>query len=132
MDGSQGEGGGQILRTSLALSVVTQQPIRIQNIRAKRKTPGLMQQHLTALRAARTICNATISGDALGSKEITFEPSAVAAGEYHFNVGTAGSTTLILQTILPALLTATGQSTVVIEGGTHNPLAPPFEFLVKT
>jgi RNA 3'-terminal phosphate cyclase (ATP) len=129
IDGSRGEGGGQILRTSLALSMVTGTPIRIVNIRARRAKPGLMRQHLTAVQAAARISNARVEGAAVGSREIAFTPSAVKPGDYHFAIGTAGSTTLILQTILPALILASGPTRLTLEGGTHNPQAPPFEFL---
>jgi RNA 3'-terminal phosphate cyclase (ATP) len=131
IDGSFGEGGGQILRTSLALSLTTLKPFRMVNIRAKRKKSGMLRQHLTALHAAKLIGQARVSGDNLGSSLITFEPDQVVPGEYHFAVGTAGSTTLVLQTILPALMTSSGQTKLSIEGGTHNPLAPPFEFVQK-
>jgi len=129
IDGSRGEGGGQVLRTSLALSMITGTPIRIDNIRARRAKPGLMRQHLTAVQAAARISNAHLEGDAVGSKEITFKPAAVTPGDHHFAIGTAGSTTLILQTVLPALILASGPSRLILEGGTHNPMAPPFEFL---
>ena len=129
LDGSFGEGGGQIVRSALALSILTQQPLTIYNIRANRKKPGLRQQHLTALRAAAQICNARLSGDKIGSNEIRFHPTPVFPGAYHFRVGTAGSTSLVLQTILPPLLMADDPSTITIEGGTHNPMAPPFHFL---
>lgn len=132
IDGSQGEGGGQVLRSSLALSLVTGTPFRITNIRAARKKPGLMRQHLTAVRAAADVGGAQLSGAEIGSKELTFEPKGVRPGEYHFNIGTAGSTTLVLQTVLPALLTASEASELVLEGGTHNMQAPPFDFLEKT
>lgn len=132
IDGSQGEGGGQILRSALALSLVTRQPFTIDNIRAGRKKPGLMRQHLTAVHAAAEVGQAQVTGAALGSARLTFEPAEVRAGEYHFAVGTAGSATLVLQTVLPALLRAHGPSTLRLEGGTHNPWAPPFDFLVKT
>ncbi len=132
IDGAQGEGGGQILRSALALSMVTGTPMRIHNIRAGRSKPGLMRQHLTALRAAAEVCHAQVGGDAIGSQEVTFTPGAVAPGDYHFSIGTAGSTTLVLQTILPALLRGSQPSTIVLEGGTHNPFAPPFDFLVRT
>lgn len=131
IDGSQGEGGGQVLRTSLALSVCTGRPLRIENIRAGRPKPGLMRQHLTAVRAAAAISDATVSGDAIGSRRLTFEPQTIRPGEYEFRIGTAGSTTLMLQTILPPLLTADGPSTIRLEGGTHNPHAPPFDFLAR-
>ena len=129
IDGSRGEGGGQVLRTSLALSMITGTPIRIVNIRARRSKPGLMRQHLTAVQAAAAVSKARVEGAAVGAREITFTPSAVTPGDYHFSIGTAGSTTLILQTVLPALILASGPSQLKLEGGTHNPLAPPFEFL---
>ncbi len=131
IDGSQGEGGGQVLRTSLALSMVTGRPFRIEKIRAGRKKPGLMRQHLTAVRAAAQVCNAKIGGDAIGSVELTFEPATVQPGNYQFAVGTAGSATLVLQTVLPALLLADQPSELTLEGGTHNPWAPPFDFLTR-
>ena len=131
IDGSVGEGGGQVLRTSLALSIVTGQGFSITNIRAGRKKPGLMRQHLACVHAARAICKAEVSGDELNSGEVQFIPAATGAmaGEYSFVVGSAGSTSLVLQTILPPLLMARGKSVVTIEGGTHNPTAPPFPFL---
>jgi RNA 3'-terminal phosphate cyclase (ATP) len=129
VDGSEGEGGGQILRTSLALSMITGTPVRIDKIRARRAKPGLMRQHLTSVLAAARVSNAHVQGAEVGSREITFAPSDIEAGDYHFAVGTAGSTTLILQTVLPALLLASGPSRLTLEGGTHNPMAPPFEFL---
>ena len=131
IDGSQGEGGGQIVRSSLALALVTGRPLTIDNIRAGREKPGLMRQHLTAVHAAVEICGGTVTGAAIGSRSLTFEPQPVRTGEYRFSVGTAGSATLVLQTVLPALLTASGPSTLFLEGGTHNPWAPPFEYLQK-
>lgn len=132
IDGSFGEGGGQILRTSLALSLVTGQPFRIEKIRAGRKNPGLLRQHLTAVKAATEIGQAEVNGNAIGSTQLTFTPRAIKAGDYAFAVGTAGSATLVLQTVLPALLQGTGETTTLtLEGGTHNPFAPPFDFLVK-
>jgi RNA 3'-terminal phosphate cyclase (ATP) len=131
IDGSQGEGGGQILRTALGLSLVTGQSFRMQNIRAGRQKPGLLRQHLTAVEAATRIGNATVDGAVLGSKELTFKPSRVKAGEHHFSVGTAGSATLVLQTVLPALIMGSVESTLTLEGGTHNPHAPPFDFLER-
>jgi len=131
IDGSFGEGGGQILRTSLSLSLVTGKPFRIDNIRANRKKPGLLRQHLTAVRAAAEI-GGEVEGASLGSRSITFTPGNVRPGDYRFAIGTAGSGTLVLQTILPALMTASGPSRIVIEGGTHNPLAPPFDFLERS
>jgi RNA 3'-terminal phosphate cyclase (ATP) len=132
IDGSYGEGGGQILRTALALSLVTAKPFRIENIRAGRKNPGLLRQHLTAVNAATEISRAEVTGAAIGSRELTFAPGSVVSGNYAFAVGTAGSTTLVLQTVLPALLIASGKSKLILEGGTHNPFAPPFDFLEKS
>lgn len=131
IDGSFGEGGGQILRTALALSLVTGKPFRIENIRAGRKTPGLLRQHLTAVNAATQISSGEVVGAAIGSRELTFAPGSVVSGDYKFAVGTAGSTTLVLQTVLPALLVARGESKLILEGGTHNPFAPPFDFLER-
>jgi RNA 3'-terminal phosphate cyclase (ATP) len=132
IDGSKGEGGGQILRSSLALSLVTGTPLKVHSIRAKRSRPGLMRQHLTAVRAAAEVGRAEVTGAEIGSREIVFRPQKKAdPGAYTFNVGSAGSTTLVLQTVLPALITAAGPSQITLEGGTHNPLAPPFDFLDK-
>jgi RNA 3'-terminal phosphate cyclase (ATP) len=129
LDGSEGEGGGQILRSALALALVRGEALAIHRIRAKRKRPGLLRQHLTAVHAAVAIGSAKVEGDRLGSDELYFEPRGVQHGEHRFAVGTAGSTTLVLQTVLWPLLVTPGESTVVVEGGTHNPLAPPFDFL---
>ncbi|MGZ5545237.1 MAG: RNA 3'-terminal phosphate cyclase [Limisphaerales bacterium] len=132
IDGSFGEGGGQILRTSLALSIVTGQAFLIRNIRAARRKPGLRRQHLAAVNAAAEIAKAKVEGASLGSRELTFKPESIAAGEYQFAVGTSGSATLVLQTILPALIVEEKSSTLILEGGTHNPHAPPFDFLQNT
>ena len=132
IDGSFGEGGGQILRTSLSLSLATGKPFCIEKIRAGRERPGLLRQHLTAVLAAAEIGAAEVEGATLGSTELTFSPGNVRPGEYKFTVGTAGSGTLVFQTILPALMLASGTSRLVIEGGTHNTAAPPFDFLAGT
>lgn len=132
IDGSFGEGGGQILRTALSLSLATGTPFRIENIRAARKKAGLLRQHLTAVLAAAEIGAAEIEGATLGSTALTFTPKSVRAGEYRFSVGTAGSGTLVFQTVLPALLRASAPARVTIEGGTHNNAAPPFDFLART
>ncbi|MBI2947909.1 MAG: RNA 3'-terminal phosphate cyclase [Verrucomicrobia bacterium] len=132
IDGSFGEGGGQILRTALSLALATGQEVRIEKIRAGREKPGLQRQHLAAVEAAAALGQACVEGAELGSREILFRPGPVAPGDYSFSVGTAGSATLVLQTILPALLTAAAPAALLLEGGTHNPLAPPFEFLAKT
>lgn len=129
IDGSAGEGGGQIIRSSLALSLITGRPFTARNVRAGRSRPGLLRQHLTAVNAAAEISNAEVRGNELGSKELEFRPGAVRTGSYRFSVGTAGSATLVLQTILPALLAADRPSELVLEGGTHNPYAPPYDFL---
>ena len=122
-------GGGQLLRSALSLSLVTGTPFRMTNIRGKRPKPGLMRQHLTCVKAAAKVCGATVDGAELGSVELVFSPGAIQAGDYSFAIGTGGSTTLVLQTLLPALLHAPAASTLRIEGGTHNPMAPPFEFI---
>lgn len=132
IDGSEGEGGGQILRTSLALSVITGTPVLFRNVRAKRAKPGLRRQHLAAVRAAAAISGAQLRGDAVGSMQLWFAPGAVQPGQHTVAIGTAGSTTLVLQTVLWPLLLADAPSQVVIEGGTHNPMAPTFEFLERT
>jgi RNA 3'-terminal phosphate cyclase (ATP) len=132
LDGSTGEGGGQILRTALGLSLVTGLPFTIANIRANRKKPGLMRQHLTAVRAAAEIGCAEIIGDEIGSDKLIFKPREPSGGKYTFSIGTAGSCTLVFQAILPALLMAKEPSEIIIEGGTHNPHAPPFDFIQQT
>jgi RNA 3'-terminal phosphate cyclase (ATP) len=132
LDGSFGEGGGQILRTALALAICTQLPFHITQIRAARKKPGLQAQHLAAVNAAAMISHAQVQGATKGSHELRFTPQKVQAGHYHFNIGTAGSTMLVLQTILPALALADKPSTVTLEGGTHNPFAPPFTFIKES
>ncbi|MBM3225014.1 MAG: RNA 3'-terminal phosphate cyclase [Candidatus Tectomicrobia bacterium] len=132
IEGAGGEGGGQILRTALALSMVTGKPFRMEQIRARRSKPGLLRQHLTAVQAAAEVSQATVTGATLGSSHLTFVPGQVQPGAYTFTIGTAGSTTLVLQTVLPALLCAAAPSTLTLEGGTHNPFAPPFDFLVQT
>lgn len=129
IDGSMGEGGGQILRSSLALSLCLCTPFRISNIRRARDKPGLRRQHLAAVQAAAALGEADVEGAELGSQALSFVPRRLRAGEHHFAIGTAGSTTLVLQTVLPALLTAQAPSRLVLEGGTHNPHAPPFDFL---
>ena len=131
IDGSAGEGGGQMLRTALSLSLATGQPFRMKSIRAGRKRPGLMHQHLTAVRVASEVGKADLTGASLGSQQLAFIPREVRPGHYACDIGTAGSTTLVLQALLPALLTAAGPSTLVFRGGTHNPNAPTFEFLAK-
>lgn len=132
IDGSQGEGGGQILRTSLALSMCLGIPFQISHIRADRERPGLQPQHLTAVSSATALVDAEVEGAEIGSQQLVFIPGQVKAGDYHFSTGTAGSTSLVLQTLLPALMLADHPSTLVLQGGTHNQCAPPYDFLVKS
>src|SRR5687768_11762544 len=131
IDGSEGEGGGQVLRTSLSLSLVTGKPFRIEKIRANRSRPGVMRQHVTAVEAACAIGGAECEELAVGASTLTFTPGKVVPGEHLFAVGTAGSTSLVLQTILPVLMLAGGPSRLRLEGGTHNMQAPPFEFIER-
>jgi RNA 3'-terminal phosphate cyclase (ATP) len=133
IDGSEGEGGGQMLRTGLALSVLTGQPVKFKNIRAKRSKPGLQAQHLASVQAVAAICAANVMGDQLGSQSVSFVPGKVQSGDYFFKIGTAGATALVLHTIyLPLLLRGQGASSVRIEGGTHALAAPSGEFLTIT
>jgi RNA 3'-terminal phosphate cyclase (ATP) len=111
--------------------MVTGRPFRIRQIRARRAKPGLMRQHLVAVQAAAQICGAEVGGAAVGSQELEFIPGKVQGGDYRFAIGTAGSCTLVLQTVLPALLTAGQPSTLHLSGGTHNPMAPPVQFLQR-
>jgi RNA 3'-terminal phosphate cyclase (ATP) len=131
IDGSYNEGGGQILRTALTLSVATRTPFRIEKIRAERKRPGLLRQHLTAVLAAAQVGDAEVRGAEVNSAELTFVPKDVVPGDYKFSIGSAGSTTLVLQTVLPLLMRASKPSTLLLEGGTHNSAAPPYEFLER-
>jgi len=120
LDGAAGEGGGQILRTALALSMITGQPFRITHIRANRSKPGLMRQHLVAVQAAQQVSKAVVTGAEVGARELSFVPGPITAGDYDFAIGTAGSCTLVLQTVVLALLHADAPSTIRISGGTHN------------
>jgi RNA 3'-terminal phosphate cyclase (ATP) len=129
IDGSMGEGGGQILRTSMALSCITGKRLHIENIRSARRNPGLAKQHVCCVQAACEICNGKSNGAGQGSKVLDFQPGAVRGGKYYFDVGSAGSISLVMQTILPALFLADKSSIVSATGGTHNPLAPPYDFL---
>lgn len=129
IDGSQGEGGGQILRTTVGLAAALGVGVRITSVRAGRLRPGLRPQHLAAVRAAAAICGAEVAGAEIGSMDVTFVPGPVRAGAFRFDIGTAGAATLVCQTVLPALLLADGESDVTVTGGTHSPLAPCFEYL---
>ncbi len=128
IDGSYGEGGGQILRTSLSLAAITGQAVHFTKIRANRRKPGLMRQHRICALAAAEITGGKLTGAELNSQEMTFEPGNIRSGEYHFTTGSAGSTMLIAQTIVPILLQASEPSRVFLEGGTHAPGAPVFDF----
>ena len=132
IDGAKGEGGGQILRTALTLSMVTGKPFTIENIRAGRAKPGLMRQHLACVKAAAEICGAGYEGADTGSQRLAFWPGKVRAGTYRFAIGTAGSCTLVLQTVMMALALADEAASVTVTGGTHNMMAPSFDFLDRT
>ena len=129
IDGAQGEGGGQVLRSSLALSMLTGQTLQIRNIRSRRTRPGLLPQHLRAVDAAAAISRARVEGASLGSKFLSFEPGEIRSGRYRFDIGTAGSTSLVLQTIFVPLSLARSSSSVIITGGTHVPHAPCSHYL---
>jgi RNA 3'-terminal phosphate cyclase (ATP) len=130
IDGSYGEGGGQILRTSVSLAALTGRPVEITRIRAGRSKPGLQPQHLTAVRAVASVCAARLEGDAVGSQRLLFTPQAdPQPGRYRFDIGTAGATTLVVQSILLPLALAGAASAATVIGGTHVPHAPPFEYL---
>jgi len=130
LDGSQGEGGGQIIRTAVALSAITGQPVRIERVRAGRENPGLRPQHVTAVEAVAAICDAVTRGVEVGSDTIIFEPrSPVRAGEYEWGVGTAGSACLVAQTVLLPLALAQGASKLTLYGGTHVPHSPSGHYL---
>ncbi|TWU01466.1 RNA 3'-terminal phosphate cyclase [Neorhodopirellula pilleata] len=131
INGSEGEGGGQIVRSSLALAAVTGQEIRLTNIRGGRSKPGLLRQHLAGVRAITQICQGETTGDELGSNELTMRPGSLVGGDFRFDVGSAGSAVLVAQTILPALMMAERPSTVTIGGGTHAAWAPPLDFFKR-
>ncbi|MDA2924067.1 RNA 3'-terminal phosphate cyclase [Acidobacteria bacterium AH-259-L09] len=129
IDGSHGEGGGQVLRSSLALSLITGTPVRIVNIRARRSKSGLMAQHLKAVEAAVAVGKARVEGAQLGSLSLVFEPRRIQSGELFLEIGTAGSTSLVLQTVLLPLGFAGGGSSIIVSGGTHTPWSPCFHYL---
>lgn len=136
IDGSQGEGGGQILRTALSLAAIEGRAIRIENIRAGRPKPGLAAQHVTCVRAVAGLCRAEVAGDEIGARRLDFSPgSPVQAGDYAFDIsaarkgGSAGATGLVLQALLPPLALAQGDSRVTLRGGTHVAWSPPFDYL---
>jgi len=129
IDGSLGEGGGQIIRTSLSLSALTNIPFLIAGIRNRRPKPGLRAQHLSAVRATQAITGAHVEGDEIGSHKILFEPHGVKGGPFQFDIGTAGATSLVLETLLPPLVFAGSGSRISLRGGTHVPISPPFHFI---
>jgi RNA 3'-terminal phosphate cyclase (ATP) len=131
IDGSSGEGGGQILRSSLALAMIAGRAFHMRNIRAGRAKPGLRRQHLACVEAAARLCGAEVQGAAVSSQDLVFAPGKISSGELHIDIGTAGSTTLVVQTILIPAIAAGIDLRAVIRGGTHNPMAPPFEFLER-
>jgi RNA 3'-terminal phosphate cyclase (ATP) len=131
IDGSSGEGGGQILRTALALSAVTAQPFEITRIRERRPVPGLRPQHVASVRAAAMVSGAKVGGAFDGSPELRFEPGTITPGDFRFEIATAGATTLVLQTVLLPLATAGAPSTVAVTGGTHVPAAPSFHYFAR-
>ncbi len=131
IDGSTGEGGGQVLRSSLALAILTGQSVHLTNIRAGRAKPGLQPQHLESVRAAAQICGGQVHGAALNSQQLLFEPGEVHAGRYRFDIGTAGAAPLVLQTIFLPLARAQDSSNVTITGGTHVPHSPCYQYLER-
>ncbi|MBA3459353.1 MAG: RNA 3'-terminal phosphate cyclase [Deltaproteobacteria bacterium] len=131
IDGSRGEGGGQILRTSLALSMLTGKSFAMRNIRANRAKPGLRRQHATAVDAAARLCDATVHGAKVDSRYIEFTPGTITGGDFLVDIGSAGSTTLVVQTLLVPAIASGKPLRATIRGGTHNPMAPPFEFLER-
>ena len=131
IDGSYGEGGGQILRTALSLSCLTGWAFSIVNIRRQRRKPGLMPQHLAAVRAAQAVAGATVEGASPGSVALAFRPGVVQGGTFSFDIGTAGSVGLVLQTLIPPLLNARQPSRVTLTGGTHVPASPSITYLIN-
>jgi len=131
INGSSGEGGGQIIRTALTLSAITKKEVSIENIRAGRPKPGLAAQHLTAVKAVRNVCRGTLEGAEIGSTNLIFHPGELVGGKYDFNIGTAGSVTLVAQTLIPILLKAEKESIIRIIGGTHVMKSPGYDYFEK-
>jgi len=131
IDGSHGEGGGQIIRTALTLASITHKEVSIDNIRAGRPNPGLAAQHLTAVKSVRNVCRGTLEGAELGSRQLVFHPGEIIGGKYDFDIGTAGSVTLVAQTLIPILLCASKESTVRITGGTHVMKSPGYDYFAN-
>jgi len=128
IDASYGEGGGQLLRSAVALAAITGTAVHLRRIRAGRDRPGLAPQHLAAVRAVAEICGAPVDAWALGAQELRFAPGAIQSGNFQFDIGSAGSITLLLQALLPVLLRAPGPSEVVVRGGTDVRAAPPIDY----
>ncbi|HXZ24500.1 MAG TPA: RNA 3'-terminal phosphate cyclase, partial [Methanomassiliicoccales archaeon] len=128
IDGSRGEGGGQMLRMAVALSALTKRSVKIENIRAKRSNPGLAAQHLTAVRGVAKLCSAIVKGDSVGSTTLEFEPGRVKGGSFHLDVGTAGSVTLVLESCMLASLQADGPVSLRVLGGTNVHWSPPVDY----
>ncbi|HID72458.1 TPA: RNA 3'-phosphate cyclase [Candidatus Micrarchaeota archaeon] len=131
IDGSEGEGGGQMIRTALSLSAVTGKAVELVNIRAKRDRPGLKMQHLTAAKAVRKVCRGTLEGAELESRTLAFNPGEIVGGKYDFDIGTAGSVTLVAQTLIPILLAAGKKSSITITGGTHVLKSPGYDYFAN-
>ena len=129
IDGSFGEGGGQILRTSVAMAAITETPVRIRNIRSNRPTPGLSAQHLTAIEAVASLTDAEVSGLTLRSTEVTFVPGEIKGGAYRLDIGTAGSISLLLQCLIPVALHSPETVLFDITGGTDVNWSPPIDYL---
>ncbi|MEF8874293.1 MAG: RNA 3'-terminal phosphate cyclase [Candidatus Thermoplasmatota archaeon] len=128
IDGAHGEGGGQIVRTALAMSMITGEKIKLTDIRANRPNPGLSHQHVMAVRAAREICDAETEGVEKGSSKIVFDPEDVKGGGFEFDIGTAGSVTLLAQALLPAALPSGKRFSMVLKGGTDVKWSPPYDY----
>lgn len=129
IDGAHGEGGGQVVRTAVALAAITGQTIAVDNIRARRETPGLGAQHVAAVRAVAALCDAEVEGLAVGAGTFSFTPGVLRGGDFRFDIGTAGSVSLVLQALLPVMVAARAPCRVTLTGGTDVPLAPPIDYL---
>lgn len=128
IDGAMGEGGGQVLRTALALAAATTTPVRVARVRAHRPEPGLRPQHLAGLTALASVCDARVDGLEVGATDVTFQPGPLVGGDYEIHVGTAGAITLVLQTLLPALAASRQRFELTLTGGTDVPFAPTWDW----
>ena len=129
IDGSHGEGGGQVLRTAVSLSAVLREPVRVTGIRAGRPNPGLAAQHVAGIGAVAELCDAEVDGVSVGSEEVTFRPGALVGGEFDFDIGTAGSTSLVLQACLLPAAFSKSLVTLTLKGGTDTKWSPPVDFM---